>query len=67
MEPKKVFNLDLVVIENTAHVRDIVVVNESLFHANIMNINKDDSLEFGDKSQSNSEIINNNVKLTGKW
>ena len=39
-------------------------MNESLFHETTMSINKEDYLKIGDNSQSKSDIINTNIKLT---
>ena len=36
MESKKQFKLDLIRIDNTAHVRDIVIVNASMFQETTM-------------------------------
>ena len=42
MESKNGFKLDLIVIDNTAHVRDIVTVHTSLFHDTIVSIHEYD-------------------------
>ena len=46
MELRNVFNIDLIGGNNTAHVRNIVAENRSLFYETIMSINKDDYLKF---------------------
>ena len=53
--------LDVTGIDNTTHVRDIVSVNVSLFHEINMSINKDDYFKFGNNSQSNLEILNDDI------
>ena len=55
-------NLGLIGIDKTAHVRDIIAVNEYMFHEAIVPINKYDHLMFDNKSNINSEIINNKIK-----
>ena len=54
MESNKETKLDLIGIDNTEHVRDIVAVNASLLHKNIMSINKYYYLKFDNNYQSNS-------------
>ena len=61
MESNNEFRLDIIGIGNTAHVRDIVAVNSSLFHEINMSINKNVYLKFDDNSQSNSERINYDI------
>ena len=52
-ESKNEFKIDLIGIDNIEHVRDIIAVNEYLFHETTMSMNKYDYLKFDDNYHSN--------------